>query len=69
VRHSRQRIYEWHVGVACANSVYATYNLMNWGCLDTTRPVELGNIALQHVGVVQVDRKGFASGRSMAASI
>jgi indoleamine 2,3-dioxygenase len=32
--------------------VYATYNLMNWRRLDTTCPVELGNIAVQHVGAV-----------------
>lgn len=31
--------------------VYATYNLMNWRRLDTTRSVELGNIAVQHVGL------------------
>lgn len=30
--------------------VYATYNLMNWRRLDDTQPVELGNLAVQHVG-------------------
>lgn len=32
--------------------VYATYNLMNWRRLDTSRPIELGNIAVQHVGLL-----------------
>lgn len=29
--------------------VYATYNLLNWRRLDETQPVELGNLAVQHV--------------------
>lgn len=31
--------------------VYATYNLMNWRRLDSSKPIELGNLAVQHVSV------------------
>lgn len=29
--------------------VYATYNLMNWRRLDSSQPIQLGNLAVQHV--------------------
>jgi indoleamine 2,3-dioxygenase len=32
--------------------VYATYNLMNWRRLDPQGPLELGNLAVQHVSAL-----------------